>query len=101
MVNLTGNKNHRNKKRSIKNLGRKDTTSIESEVYVPYVVSRLWTKSTHSALNTLLNKEREADGTMKRKKSIRKPDCVLLAGAMSLLCRGNVPVRSITSISAS
>ena len=92
MENLTGNEKRRNKRKSIRNLGKKDTMSIVNKVYVLYAVSNLWTKSTHFALNTLLNKEREVGVTRKRKKSTRKSVCVLLAVVMSQLCRENALV---------
>ena len=101
MKNLTGNEKRRNKRKSIRNLRKKDTMSIVNKVYVLYAVRSLWTKNTHFALNTLLNKEREAGVTRKRKKSTSKSVCVLFVGVMSQLCRENALVKSITSISAS
>ena len=101
MENLTGNEKRRNKSKSVRSLGRKDTVSIVKKGYAPYAVSNLWTKSTHFALNTLLNKEREVGVARKRKKSTNKPVCVLFAGVMSQLCLENALVKSITSISAS
>ena len=101
MANLTGNEKRRSKRKSIRNLGKKDTMSIVNKVYVLYAVSSLWTKNTHFALNILLNKENEVGVARKRKKSTSKSVCVLLAVVMSQLCRENALVKSITIISAS